>query len=267
MTTIGNHHQSSQVRRIAAMGLPPPTALTGPSSIGKLHCLLEELRGVLSENDLHVAEPGVDGMRQASSFCRDMPYSSPYRAVVIDGLDGMSDQSHDACLKLLEEPMGSSTVFLVLVELGSLPPALFSRISSVIRFSELSPEAMREFALSKCPSVDELALSLSFGRPGLYETISSSPALSSLSESVSACVSGTRDPLTSPVPEAFSKMKDKGPLFREAAISILERVPRTVPEPLPERLTGCLHLASRMRKIPSLVLDIHWPACLSGLSL
>lgn len=237
----------------------PVSALTGPEGLGKRTFLLSELGRKLEEPDLLVVGSGVDGAREASSFLDSSPLFSPYRAVVVDGSDPVSEPAQDAYLKLCEEPPPSARVFFVVEDEGLLLPALRSRIQEVVRWSPLDGQEMGQFIESHPTAEDPEARRLCRGIPALYDAMLGKPEFPALLASVSDVVGGRPDPLSLPVPEVV-KLTGKDRVGRTAVASVCRQAALShvgSPGSRP-RIRAFLRFASVLCRHPSANAEVHW---------
>jgi hypothetical protein len=266
MTTIfGNSPCQQAILRLISPDPPSRiTSLTGPSRLGKRTFLESVLQESVNEADLLICPGTVDGLREARQFCVTEPAFGDFRAVMVDLGRNVGWPAQDACLKLFEEPPPSVRIFLIVEDEFWLQSSLRSRIRLSLRWSLLSEEEMTGFALSKCPSVDQAALRLSYGRPGLYEAISARQGLISLHEATSAALEGRYDPLFDSAPEVLSSLKEE--IDRDAAALIIAESARAhVALPSRRRAIPFLKLSSVLTKVPSANAEIHWiRACLAA---
>lgn len=124
-----------------------------------------------SQPDLIMVEPQpsikifqIGEMRKALSL---RPFSAPFKTVIIDEAEKMTDEAQNCLLKTLEEPKGQAVLFLI----SSNPEILFETVRSrtqSLKFYPLSSGEMRDFLKPKISSSDilERLIFISEGRPG-----------------------------------------------------------------------------------------------------
>lgn len=239
--------------------------LSGPSHVGKYLYLSRLLSDAVSETDLSVAETTVDGIREAREFLQSGPLFSPFKAVLVDNADFLTEPAQDALLKLLEEPPAHCRVFLVLEDEGCLLPALQNRLENIIRWTPLSESEMHEYA-STVHRLDDNAIMMSRGRPGFYGLFLNDQRYHSFCKLCVQIMLGQVDPVQIPVPELISSLKSGRSVERDAichtisvAVSELRSNSGVV-----SMMRNFLRLASDLFKNPSLNAEIHWyRACLN----
>lgn len=260
---------NSEARRIVSTltGSESPvrvSVLVGIPHVGKRSFLESLLTGLLEESDLSFAEPSVDGIRESRDFLATGPLFSPYKAVVVDDADLLSDQGQDALLKVLEEPPTYGRIFLVSEDVGRLSPPLQSRLECEVRWFPLSDAEMRDFA-SSIHRLDESALALSRGRPGLYNMFLGDSRYQDLYDRCLDTMNGTSDPILSKIPEILSSVKTGRSLERDGICHVLSMASSQARSVSSSHgyAARFLRLSSDLLRIPSLSVDIHWRrACL-----
>jgi hypothetical protein len=262
MTEIfGNRLSQSQIlEAVRTEAVIRTVLLSGPSYVGKRSFAARALGAHVEEADLLEVDHSVAGSREAVAFCRSAPVFSPYRAVLVDGSDQLSDAAQDAYLRLCEEPPPSSRVFLVAEDGGNMAPALLSRMERVTRWKALDGDDMGRFTGSQPGAEDAEAVRLCAGRPGLYLAMVGKSEYSDLYRRTVRRLDGTdSDPMPS-VPEAVASLKP-GPsperdavalVCRQAALSLVGR-----PALLP-RIRRLLQFCSLIAKVPSANAEVHW---------
>lgn len=235
--------------------------LVGPDYIGKR----SHADRILSERcgeDLFRTDGTVDSMREAVRFASEATGFGEFRALLIDNADKASDPAKDAMLKLCEEPPGDLRVVLICSDEGLLPPALFSRIRSSIRWNILPKEEMVTFCESLGP-LDESAMKMSSGLPGLYSMISSNPGLMSVYEAVTR--HGEYDPLLTSCPEFIKAVKPGVSSERDALCLIIRRGAISLfSSGRHDAALRFLKLSSTLQKVPSTSVELHWTATCVG---
>jgi len=151
---------------------------SGVDGLGKKTVALEFVRMIngqkkdlaKSQPDLIMVEPQpsikisqIGEMRKALSL---RPFSAPFKTVIIDEAEKMTDEAQNCLLKTLEEPKGQAVLFLI----SSNPEILFETVRSrtqSLKFYPLSSGEMRDFLKPKISSSDlEKLIFISEGRPG-----------------------------------------------------------------------------------------------------
>lgn len=128
--------------------LPPVLLFIGPAGVGKKTLLLEFFTRAV-ENTLQSSNPDYgfldagteSGLSNLKSFLQRNKYHpvrQKYQVMVIDNLECLSLESHNALLKTLEEP-GERTCFGLIANTRNLPRTLLSRCL-VIKLKPLSSE-------------------------------------------------------------------------------------------------------------------------------
>jgi hypothetical protein len=263
LTIVGNG-LSRRETEAAILSVPRFLVLSGPEHLGKRSFASSFLESVLDESDLLVAPPGPDGARESRSFLEDMPAFSPFRAVLVDDMDFLSEPAQDAWLKLCEEPPGRSCVIGIASDPGLLLPPLRSRIVREIRWSPLPESEIAELAASLGKPVDEVAVRMCCGIPGLYGTLCSSE-YAALHESVSAAFDSPS--FDSPTPSVLKSLgTDRGPERSAAAQVIRSAVRPFVDRPeLRDGVVAFLRFSSVLLRVPAANAEIHWKNALVSL--
>ncbi|OGN04984.1 MAG: hypothetical protein A2746_01360 [Candidatus Yanofskybacteria bacterium RIFCSPHIGHO2_01_FULL_44_22] len=86
----------------------------------------------------------IEDMREIKSFLSLRPYYGPYKFVLIDDADRLTDEAANAFLKTLEEPLGNSILFLITSKPDSLLPTISSRCQPV-RFFPQTDKQIADF--------------------------------------------------------------------------------------------------------------------------
>jgi hypothetical protein len=249
---LGNGNSRLETETLLKSSNPPRNLLLeGPDYVGKKTFVCSFLEDLLGPEDLHIADTGPEGAREAREFCDSHPVLGSFRAVVVDEADRLSESAQDAWLKLCEETPAECLIIFIVSDRGSLVPPLLSRFVHIIRWDRLSDEEVAncfEFV------TDPTLVALCNGRPGLYQTIMSAP-FHDLRHSVIKILSGDRSIL---VPEVLKKLKSGrskerdviSVVCRSAIIeSGLSNRPRSV------RL---LQFCADIVRVPSANVEIHW---------
>lgn len=256
MITIGNQ-RSQQETESAIRSVPRFLILSGPEHVGKASFVRGFLESLLDEADLLVAESGPDGARQARPFLSDRPSFSPFRAVLIDDIDFLSEPAQDSWLKLCEEAPESSCIIAVSSDPRSLLPPLFSRVVRDVRWFPLSDVEVSEFAVSLGNEVDDLAVRMSCGRPGLYPILCTRGYVA-LHESVLSSVANPSFELSVP---SVVKDLESGRSPERASVSLVVRKAALslVSDPVfREGALAFLRFAADIVRVPSANAEIHW---------
>lgn len=239
---------------------PRTVLLSGPAHSGKLHAATEAV-GCLHPDDVLFPDSGIDGAREASAFARSSPMASPVRAIVVADADRLSEPAQDAYLKLCEEPPRSLVVVLTSSNPSLIAPALLSRVRSVVRWSACSADEIRAYADS-VGTVDDWALSMCGGLPGMYALMAHQPRLREAAASIRALAAGEQS-ILSDVPSAVAKMDSKSQ-DRDAIIWLLRFAARDA------RSHACgralLKLARTYAGQPSANAELHWLRAVAELS-
>ncbi len=214
-----------------------------------------------------VAEPGPDGARAARPFLSDMPAFSPFRVVLINDIDHLSEPAQDSWLKLCEETPGRSCVVAVASDPYSLLPPLLSRVVRDVRWFPLSEPEMVEFSSSIDVELDIAAARLSCGRPGLYKMMCS-PGYVGLFESV---IDAVRSPsFGSLVPSVVKDLESGRSVERTSVSLVVRRAALSLmsdPDLRPAALSF-LRFAADIVRVPSANAEIHWQnASISSLKM
>lgn len=253
--TFGNEQAQKDLDSCLLLRNQRTILLVGPDYVGKR----SHVDGVLTERcgeDLFRADGTVDSMREAVRFASEATGFGEFRALLIDNADKASDPAKDAMLKLCEEPPGDLRVVLICSDEGLLPPALFSRIRRAIKWNVLLKEEMTGFCESLGP-LDESAMRMSSGLPGLYSMISSNPGLMSVYEAITR--HGEYDPLLTPCPELVKTVKPGASPDRDALCLIIRRGALSLfSSDRRDAALRFLRLSSILQKVPSTSVELHW---------
>jgi DNA polymerase III delta prime subunit len=254
MQIIGNSPSQDLVRKLLNPEAQCRTiALVGPSHVGKRSFLEQELNQLLADEDIFIADLSVESSREAVSFSITTPILSPYRAIIIDNAEGLSDAAKDAYLKLCEEPPETCRVFLVLSDEGFLPHSLTSRLRWIIRWSLLSDEEITKVVESEEKIPDSNLVHLCYGKPGFYSTLSKSVGFTELEKAIS-----DYDPFSSATPAVLKELKSGASLEREAVSWIIYQIARKNHSSKKLLTIGLLNYASNLIKYPSVNAELHW---------
>jgi hypothetical protein len=242
-------------------------ALTGQSHLGKRSFIEDEIRKFICDEDILIADLSVSGSREALLFATSNPILSPYKVVLVDNADGLSDVAKDAYLKLCEEPPDKCRIFLILEDDGLLPDSLQSRLCHVIRWGLLNKQEMNEFGQSLDHVPDSISLELCHGRPGLYSVFLKSNEYINLRNCTRLFINGSIDPLIESIPSIIKELKSGASLEREAiAWTIAFTVREYINDSSKHRvICNLLKFSTNLLKIPSVNADIHWQSSLLNL--
>lgn len=94
------------------------------------------------------------------------PY--PFKIVIIDHSESLTEEATGSLLKILEEPRGNTIFFLLTALPNRLPPTILSRVE-IFNFYPLSQQEMELFLNDKEDKEEIIGLSL--GRPGLAQDL------------------------------------------------------------------------------------------------
>lgn len=236
----------------------PVCVLTGPSHIGKMSFVQDLVNSHSAADDVLVVGSSVDDARNAIGFSLSRPVFGEEKFLVIDDAHLLSEPAQDAYLKLFEESRPYLRIIMVAEDHDILVPALRSRIVMVFHWRRLVEDEMKQFIEADSMSLDEEASSLCDGRPGLYHTIASSPALKSFHRELQKVIQGEGDNIIAPMPEILSDLKE--PEKRDALIVLCESSVRNwmekgVPR---ERLRGLSNFSAVLKRYPAANPEIYW---------
>lgn len=173
---------------------------SGPAMIGKKR-FAQDLYRLLNSRQFSEGDPDVrfiyprieDGdtkiyiedIRKIKNFLSLSFYRGPYKFVLIDDADRMTEDASNALLKVLEEPPKNSIFILVSSRPKSLLPTVLSRCESV-RFMPLSSDLVTEYLkFEKVNKEDQkLILGIANGRLGWAMNVIESGVLSDVKKSI-----------------------------------------------------------------------------------
>lgn len=131
--------------------------------------LLERLAG---HPDVQYVAPeesviGIAAARELKRFLSQTPSIAARKFVVIDGAEYLTHEAANALLKFLEEPQGSTTIFLIAHDTSRMLPTIVSRTVG-IRFSLVSNEEIEAALKARGveAAVREEVIALAHGLPG-----------------------------------------------------------------------------------------------------
>ncbi|MEH0831229.1 hypothetical protein [Anaplasma bovis] len=172
----------------------PTWLLSGRKGIGKYTTALALAKHIFqcdsidSYPDVMLVDGSTSSMttiRKVKHFLQMTPMGSSYKMAILDNADDLNENAVNALLKILEEPLGKSLIFLISHNIHDIPIVLQSRCM-ILPFQELSIEESMQVIKLNYPDMQhiETAASLYPGTPGmvteeidseisLYETIES----------------------------------------------------------------------------------------------
>jgi len=181
-TTIGHNDNRKYFEAVAKNGaLAHAYIFYGPEMIGK-KMFAEDLFRLLNSTepsnqpDFKLISPRVeedetqiyiDDIRELKRFLSFKAYSAPYKFVLINDADRLTEEASNAFLKVLEEPTPNSIIILVTSKSKWILPTISSRCE-LVKFSPLKREEIDEFlSLKKINKDDkEFVLKMAHGRLG-----------------------------------------------------------------------------------------------------
>ena len=135
--------------------------------------LLEADLGKNQHPDLMIIEPlegeiRISQIRDLISWLSLKPYSTPFKAAIIDSAHLMNWDAQTALLKTLEEPKGRTILILISENHEHLLPAILSRVQT-IKFYPVKKEEIKKYLKSQNVSEkrSEEITKISLGRPGI----------------------------------------------------------------------------------------------------
>jgi len=124
--------------------------------------------------DMHIFSPnekgtiGIDEVREIKEFCSKAPLKSKRRTAIIDSAESMTDQAQSALLKLFEDPMEHTLIFVIARNKDVLFTPLLSRMHTIY-FSRFSRKQVVDFLVEQehiSGSIAERIAEQSFGSLG-----------------------------------------------------------------------------------------------------
>lgn len=255
---LGNAKSQSFLKQELQSSSSDCILLCGPEGVGKRSFLVEQF-STLPEEDIVFAGTGVDDARQVVDFCRTHPILGSRRFVVVDKAEDLTDPAQDALLKLLEETPDKSRILLVSCDKSGLRPTVLSRVRTTSVWELLAESDMLRFAGAH-GVVDEFALKIARGRPGVYASVSHMADLRDLYRVCHMVLEGNVG-LVGNLPTFLKDAKEEP--RRSAAFYCIERA---VLDSEKRSAWPLMRFAADLRKIPSLNLDLHWHRMLISLS-
>lgn len=154
---------------------------SGPASIGK-HLFAENIF-VLANNrpkfdsadpDLRLIQRkpeesriSIETVRTIKQFVALSAFSGPYKFIIIDEAEVMTDEAANALLKVLEEPAPKTVFILISSQPDQLPHTIASRCQEIRFAGHDSATIERALAKSKLPAEDKIFIAeLAQGRLG-----------------------------------------------------------------------------------------------------
>lgn len=146
---IGQDHVVSALKDSVAQGRPAHAYLfsgsrgTGKTSVARI--LAKDLK--TADEDVYeidaASNRGIDDIRELREHVSVMPFSSPYKAYIIDEVHMLSKDAWNALLKTLEEPPKHVVFILATTELDKVPDTIISRCQT-FSFRKPSREVIRK---------------------------------------------------------------------------------------------------------------------------
>lgn len=228
---------------------------------------MEQLHAVVfTDSDIFVVDHTIDAARYVASSLSISSIYSPFQALVINGADRLSEPAQDAYLKLFEEPFEHLKIFLICNDDHWLLSPLHSRITRRIGWNPLTRSEMEEFINAESLSIDEFAIKVCDGRPGLYHEIISDKSYEELYKLMINIVTGLVNPMVVSIPDVIKKISSKSSI----EIDIVSRIcSMAIRDSLGQKLDrniaiNLLSFVSNLKRIPSINAEIHWQrACLA----
>lgn len=173
----------------------------GPEMIGKkkfsqdLYCAINHRNGLSdTDPDFKFISPKlskeetkiyIEDIRDIKSFLALKPYYGPYKFVIVDNADRLTEEASNAILKTLEEPPGHTIIILITSRPGFLLSTIRSRCQP-IRFLPQTQEEIALYLKSKKISIQdkEFLVRLSSGRLGWVIKILENKELKKAKESI-----------------------------------------------------------------------------------
>ncbi len=158
--TVGHSKQKTYFEAVLRNGnLGHAYLFSGPEMIGKKKFATDVFKIIngreFAENDpdLKLVAPKVadgetkiyiDDVKNIKSFLSLRPFYGPYKFVIIDNADRMTDEASNAILKTLEEPAAHSILVLATARPKFLLPTILSRCE-IIKFLPQREEELADF--------------------------------------------------------------------------------------------------------------------------
>jgi DNA polymerase III gamma/tau subunit len=263
MKIFGNYRQQEILKSILNNSISEVIAIVGPSNIGKHSFINYELNTAISDSDIFRANHTIDSARSMTSSLLTSSIYSPFQALVIDEADNLSEPAQDAYLKLFEEPFSHLKIFLICSDDFLLLSPLHSRITRRIMWSPLSRGEMEEFITAESLSINDFAVRVCNGRPGLYREVSSS--YEELYRLMIDIITNSVNPMVISTPDVIKNLSNKSIVEKDIIARVCSLVVRDslIYKQNHDIAIGFLSFASLLRQIPSINAEIHWQrACL-----
>jgi len=121
--------------------------------------------GFTTDREIHIKK--IRDIKQQISL--SSPY--PFKIVIIDHSESLTEQATGSLLKVLEEPRGNTIFFLLTSSLNHLPNTILSRVE-IFKFYPLSRAEMEAFFKNQSDQKEkEKIIDLALGRPGLAKEL------------------------------------------------------------------------------------------------
>ncbi|MBX4211508.1 MAG: AAA family ATPase [Candidatus Yanofskybacteria bacterium] len=170
MSIIGFDKQKNYFKQILKTGtLAHAYLFTGPDMTGKKQFALE-LFSQANNRDFKAADPDfkiiaprveeeetkiyIEDIRELRNFLSFKPLPGPYKFVIIDDADRLTEDAANAFLKMLEEPFAMTVLILITSQPRQLPLTIISRCQEV-RFLPHKSALVEEFLSDKKLSADD----------------------------------------------------------------------------------------------------------------
>ncbi|SRR6266481_1592408 len=137
---------------------------------------------------------GIDAVREVKNFLWQRPNVSPYRVLIIDQAELLTEEAQNALLKITEEPPESGVLILVAKDPELLAPTLVSRLQKM-HFGNVSEPKIQKWLIERgiAPKDVETFAKASFGRPGYAWRLATDDDLNELRETMATLFSATSD--------------------------------------------------------------------------
>jgi len=183
MSVLGFDKQKKHFEQVLKTGILAHAYLfTGPDMVGKkqfafdLYTKANNREVIATDNDFKFIAPKkeedetkiyIEDIRELRNFLSFKPLPGPYKFVVIDDAERLTEEGANAFLKMLEEPFPMSVLILVTSQPRQLPLTIISRCQEV-RFLPHNTELIEEFLKNKRLSADDkrFLVEMSGGRLG-----------------------------------------------------------------------------------------------------